>query len=107
MEGGRDRQRKRAKPQSKEKSKPYKSKNSYSPIPVTELAEAESVPKLSPKAALTSCHLSSCSPSSLTLTRFLRPWTTSLPHALRRRPSSPFSFLFLPTSSLSPFPSSS
>src|SRR5258706_6389124 len=73
QEGGKDMQRNRQSVTSKTQSKPYKSEKSYSPKGETERAEAESVPNWSPKRALTSCHPSSCCPSTFPSSTCLRP----------------------------------
>src|SRR5258706_10152557 len=72
-EGWKDKQRKRQSVASKFQSKPYLTEKSYSPYTETEHAEAESIPKQSPKAALTSCHPSSCCPAALTSQWDLQP----------------------------------
>src|SRR5258706_14709170 len=90
MEGEKDEQRKRHVEASKVQSKSYNSKKSYSPKRDTERAEAESVPKHSPKVALTSCHLSSCRPAALTWQLSLRPWPCLCPWTSRPRRLEPF-----------------
>src|SRR5258706_3563075 len=110
MEGGRDIQRKRHDVANKVQSRSYKPRKSYKPNVETEQAEAESVPKHSPKVALTSCHLSSCCPAVLTSQRVLRPcpclsclWTW---RPRRLGPFWPFSFRLWQSSLSFPSPAS-
>src|SRR5258706_13732227 len=105
MEGWKDIQRKRQSVASKFQSKPYSTEKSYSPYTETGHAEAESVPKQSPKAALTSCHPSSCCPAALTSQRDLRPCPCPCPWTWRPRRLwlfSPFCFDWRPTFLSSP-----
>src|SRR5258706_2949553 len=95
--GGRDIQRKRHVPESKTQSRPYTSKNANSPKVDTGRTEATSIPKHSPKPALTSYHPSSCCPAALTLNRVHQPcpclWPWTCPwHPLRLGPYQPFPF---------------
>src|SRR5258706_9258411 len=93
MEGRKDIQRKWQDETSRVQSKLYSIKNS--PRQDTESTKAESIPKRKPKAAPTSCHLSSCCPAALTWQQDLRPWPCLFPwtlHPWQLGPSWPFVF---------------
>src|SRR5882757_4758614 len=109
-EGGRDEQRKRHELTSKVQSKSYKLRKSERPEEDTERAEAESEPKNSPRAALTSCHPSSCRPAALTSQRDLQPCLCPCPWPWRlwwHQLFWPFAFLLGRSFPSSPSPSSS